>query len=540
MDALPVDTELDAGDLVAPGATPGSPLRIRERLTELPHGVCYRARQDGVATLLTVVDPVFVADLGVLAGLRRDLDAAAKFPHRGLLPLYGYGRPDRKLLILEHDPGGTTIRTFVEHRIARGRPLDGEAAFTLVGHLCHALAALHPEVIHGYVNADTTFVSESGRVFLSAQAIGRHITRTPGFARHRQAGRLPNVTPEQQLATPQLSPGTDVFALAALFMEMVTGHALVEAGQPIHTLGLVGPPSLLMCLERATAPSPTARPPDVEAFRDELEDALKEGPLQRHTTLSAPIPPPPGPGIPPPVAPPAALRALSTHRAPPLPPLPPPPPPPPPPHRQVSPPRTPPPPPPPAQDASGVPTPLPSSSSSMLGLSMGDMDAVASRLETLDGLAGEFANIGETMSAAQDAPESAAADSGLDISRSGPSYFLVRGGAFEGPLPFATLTERASKGELKLSDAVQDRTTGHEHRVETIPILRKLLDTADDRAELLRFSQQRAAPRTGPAPKAPPRPPRDLRALYTLAWVLVALGGFAAAAWWLTTRGSQP
>lgn len=538
MDALPVDAELEPGDLVAPGATPGSPLRIREHLTDLPHGTCYRARQDGVAVLLTVVDPVFVADLGVLAGLRRDLDAAAGFPHRGLLPLHGYGRPDRKLLILEHDPGGTTIRSFVEHRIARGRPLDGEAAFTLVSHLCHALAALHPDVIHGYVNADTTFVSESGRVFLSAQAIGRHITRTPGFARHRQAGRLPNVTPEQQLATPQLSPGTDVFALAALFMEMVTGRALVEAGQPIHALGLVGPPSLLMCLERATAPSPTARPPDVEAFRDELADALKEGPLERHAMLSAPIPPPPGPGIPPPVAPPAALRSTSSLRGPPRPP--------PPPKRRPAPPAPPPPaaapsprptPPPAPSSRSATPTPVAGSSSSMLGLSMGDMDEVASRLETIDGVSSDVPNVGETMSTADDAPGAPPPDSGLDTSRPGKSYFLVRDGAFEGPLPFATLTERASKGELKLDDAVQDRTTGNEHPVETVPVLRKLLDTADDRAELLRFSQQRAAPRTGPAPKAPPRPPRDLRALYTLGWVLVALGGFAAAAWWLTSRG---
>ncbi|MBV1862656.1 MAG: hypothetical protein KUG77_29815 [Nannocystaceae bacterium] len=173
----------------------------------------------------------------------------------------------------------------------------------------------------------------------------------------------------------------------------------------------------------------------------------------------------------------------------------------------------------------------------MLGLSMGDMDEVASRLETIDGVSSDVAHIGETMSTADDAPGAPSPDSGLDTSRSGRSYFLVRDGELEGPLTFATLTERASKGQLKLDDAVQDRTTGQEHRVETVPVLRNLLETADDRAELLRFSQQRAAPRTGPAPKAPPRPPRDLRALYTLAWVIVTLGGFGAAAWWLSSRG---
>lgn len=523
MDVLPVDTELEPGELVAPGASPGAAIRIRSRLTELPHGICYRARQDGVAVLVTVVDPVFIADLGVLAGLRRDLDAVAQRPHRALLPLHGYDRPDRYLLILEHDPGGTTIRGFVEHRISRGRPLDAEAASALIGHLCTALSALHPDVIHGYVNADTTFVSESGRVFLSAQALGKHLARTPGFARHRQAGRLPNVTPEQLLATPQLSPGTDVFALGALFLEMVTGRPLTEAGQPIHTLGVVGPPGLLMCLERATAPSPTARPPDVGTFKDELTEALQEGPLERHATLSVPIPPPPGPGVPPPVSPPAALRAVSTHPAPP--PVPPAPPPPPRPRPAM-------PPPPPAAEA--VPTPTAGASSSMLGLALEDMDQVAKRLETIDGMASEVENLGETLPE-EDEPSN---DSGLDTTRKGPSYFLVRGKTLEGPMPFSRISERAADGKLHLDDRVQDRSDGREHPIASVPVLRRLLETAEERKELLRFSQQRAAPREGPAPAPPPRVAKDRRGLFTLLWVVVALGMFAGAGWCLTQRGA--
>lgn len=531
MESFPADTELDPGDIVAPGAGPGSPIRVRERLTELPHGICYRARQDGVAVLVTAVDPVFVADLGVLAGLRRDLDAARARQHRGLLPLHGYGRPERHLLIVEHDPGGTTIRNFVAHRISRGRPLDAEAAFTLIGHLCNALAALHPDVIHGYVNADTTFVSESGRVFLSTQALGRYIARTPGFARHRQAGQLPNVTPEQLLATPQLSPGTDVFALGALFLEMVTGRSLMEAGQPIHTLGVVGPPGLLMCLERATAPSPTARPPDVAAFKDELAEALREGPLERHATLSVPIPPPPGPGVPPPVAPPAALRAVPTHQ-------PAPPPPPPAPSRRLAPP--PPAAPPPAPPV-GTPEPTASSSSSMLGLSLKNIDEV--QLATIDGEDSEVAYLGKNLPEptvkpvkrdAKDDPPSG--DSGLNISRAGPSYFIVRDGKLEGPMPFSRISERAANGELELDARVQDRTNGLEHPVASIPVLRRLVETVEDRKELLRFSKQRAAPRTGPAPAPPPktpRPPKDRRGLYTLLMVLAALGVFVGAGVWL-------
>ncbi len=505
MDVLAEGAELDAGDLAAPGAAGGSPIRIRAPLTELPHGVCYRARQDGVALLVTVFDPVFSADLGVYAGLRRDLEAAGGRIHRGLLPLYGFGRAGRWMLMLEHDPGGTSFRTFIEHRLARGRPLDAEAAFTLIGHLCNALTALHPEVIHGYVTPDTTYVSESGRVFLSTAALGRWLSRTPGFARHRQAGRLSNIPPEQLLASPKLTPGTDIFALAALFMEMVTGRALAEAGQPIHTLGLVGPPDLLMCLERATAPSPSARPPDVATFKDELAEALREGPLQRHGPASAPIPPPPRAMLPSAGPPPAPPRSI--------------------------------PPPPPAPPRRAPPPPPASASSSMLGLSLEDMDLAAQRLETLDGLPGGIHHVGDDIAPAGPGERPKAdADSGLNTAQPGRAYFLVRGVAIEGPMPFSDLTTRAADGLLSMDDVVQDRTSGAEQRVATIAGLRRLLETADERAELRRFAKQRAAPRTGPRPALPPRAPRDRRGLYTALWVVLALGAFAGAALWLIQR----
>ena len=47
------------------------------------------------------------------------------------------------------------------------------AAFALVAHVCNALTALHPDVMHGYVTPDTTYVSKSGRVFLSGVGILR-------------------------------------------------------------------------------------------------------------------------------------------------------------------------------------------------------------------------------------------------------------------------------------------------------------------------------------------------------------------------------
>jgi len=100
--------------------------------------------------------------------------------------------------------------------------------------------------------------------------------RSHRFARLRAAGRLPGIAPEQ-LHGGELGPGTDVFGLAALFLELVTGRPLPEAGAPMQSVGLCGPPDLLLCLERATAPDPMARPPDAATFKAELAEALAGG-----------------------------------------------------------------------------------------------------------------------------------------------------------------------------------------------------------------------------------------------------------------------
>ncbi len=172
------------------------------------------------------------------------------------------------------------------------------------------------------------------------------------------------------------------------------------------------------------------------------------------------------------------------------------------------------------------------------------MDAANLRLSTLDGEESQVANLGETMgpstnpedAKAEEPKDTAPLDTGLDTTRAGPSYFIVRNGKLKGPMPFSRISERASKGELELDDRIQDRTTGVEHPVASIPVLRRLLETAEDRKELLRFSQQRAAPRSGPAPAPPPKAPKDRRNLVTLVWVVAALGVFAGAAWWLMNR----
>jgi hypothetical protein len=304
VEALAAGDELDSGDLRVPDAAQGSPFTIVGPLGDCPHGVRYLARQDDVPVMLTIVDPVLVAQPNLRATLTRELQKARGVVHRSLLPILGFGRAGSRFVIVEADPGGGTIRQFVHEHAGQGNRIAVETAHTLIAHVCNALGALEDVMVHGYVTADTIHVSSSGRVFVSGAGVGSILPQTRGFARFRADGRLPNIAPEQLETPPALVTGTDVFGVATLFVELVTGKPLLEAGRALSELGLEGPEDLVECLERATAPSPMARPPDAATFKVELAEAIELGPLVlredaapepelEFDLVDDPLPPPP-------------------------------------------------------------------------------------------------------------------------------------------------------------------------------------------------------------------------------------------------------
>jgi hypothetical protein len=276
VELLDPGTQIDAEGLRV-GATLGGVLRVGARVGDLAHGDVYRATFEGHAVLLTFVDPVLAAQPDVRSWLLRNVARAATVEHRNLLAQYGTFIHGRRCFVVQADPEGQTARALLLDRASKGRAVDRDAAQTIAGHVCNALTALHRVTVHGYVSLDTVWVSSSGRVLLSDLGVGPLLARMRRFERMRSSGRLPNVAPEQLLAPPPMSPGTDVFGVASLLIELLTGRPLPEGGTPVAALGLHGPPDLVMCLERATAPDAGARPPDVATFKGELSDALRDG-----------------------------------------------------------------------------------------------------------------------------------------------------------------------------------------------------------------------------------------------------------------------
>lgn len=274
MQLLSPGTTLSAGEIQVPGAPRSAQITIAKSVGECPHGHRYEARQDKIPLLLTLLDPDFVARAETRSMLIRDIERARTVRHKNLLPGYGASQYGHTLFVVQGAPGGHTVRDFMHKRQRKGRRIDHKTAYTLCAHICNGLAALHRMLIHGFITADTVYVTSEGRVLISAAGEGGTLVRAPGFERFRVAGLLPNLAPEQTRNPPEMVEATDVFGVATLFIEMLTGKALSEPGQSLYDIGVHGPAPLVACLERATAANPDARHPDIAAFKAELGEAL--------------------------------------------------------------------------------------------------------------------------------------------------------------------------------------------------------------------------------------------------------------------------
>ena len=313
-----------------PGARAGATLDIVERIGEMPYGDIYRARIDGIPVLATLVDPVLVGDPRTLEWIGESLARASTIDHRNLTPCFGIvgvtpGKPRRRedhCVVVQGHSDARQARQWIADRAMRGRTVELETARTVIGHLCNALSVLHTVMVHGYVGVDTVWLSTTGRVLLSDAGLGPLVSRSRRFEQMQAAGRLPGLAPEQIGGHVPLGAGTDVFGLATLFLELVTGRPLPQAGAPLATVGLFGPADLVLCLERATAPELSARPPDAATFKGELADALPTGVRLelRAPTVPARVGPPraPTPAVINQVRPPAplVLPPLASSRAP--------------------------------------------------------------------------------------------------------------------------------------------------------------------------------------------------------------------------------
>jgi hypothetical protein len=237
--------------------------------------------------------PVFVAraPLGTPAARALDREAALPVVHPNLFrPLERYADPEALGVAFER-PLGRGLGDMLRHAADRYITFPAHAAMFIGIQLLEGLVALHEAsdasgpmgCVHGLIQPRMVWLGFSGDVLLRGFGYGpsrQDPTPRPGFP------PAPGYGAPEQLQGGRWTPRTDVFQVAALIVEVLTGRP--PPGGPISLDRLLpdASPRLVHAVRRATEADPRQRLP-ASGFREELARILYgEDPVYGRDALS--------------------------------------------------------------------------------------------------------------------------------------------------------------------------------------------------------------------------------------------------------------
>ncbi len=244
--------------------------RIMERIGEGAFSVVYRGEQPTVGRPVAI--KVIRSELANRADFVRRFEAeahlVARLEHPHIVPLYDYWREPGSAYLVMRLLSGT-----LEDRI-RERRLDLPEALAMLHQIGSALSVAHRAgVVHRDVKPANIFGDGDGNWFLADFGIAQQ-NETPYRLGDLSSIGSPAYAPPEQLRREPVGPGADVYGLAIVLYESLTGSVpfpdartqaellrrrLHEAVPSMRALRPEVPASLDEVLARATAKDPADR-----------------------------------------------------------------------------------------------------------------------------------------------------------------------------------------------------------------------------------------------------------------------------------------
>jgi predicted Ser/Thr protein kinase/tetratricopeptide (TPR) repeat protein len=226
-----------------------------------------------------------------LKRFKREARIGATFNHPNFVSVFDtIATDDCALIVMEYVPGRS-----LEELAAEG-PMEPREAVSILRGAAEALDHAHREgVVHRDVKPANILVRNDGTVKVADLGIARAVGATQITAEGKVIGTASYMAPERFAGAGAGGPESDVYSLAAVAYEVLSG-ASVEgaAGQAPDRLTLAerwpdAPTAAFAVIMRGLSPEPARRPGSAGELVDELGEALRRG-EQDTRPVTAPFP----------------------------------------------------------------------------------------------------------------------------------------------------------------------------------------------------------------------------------------------------------
>jgi len=241
---------------IAAGVLVGGRFQVQRFISEEGGSDVYQAQDSQGGALVAL--RVFNAKSTTRTVAETDLGQASGVPHKNLATLIAWGFEGDRAYVASEATDGATLRQLIDARRKDGGVIGLTHAHVLLGHVINALDTVHATMIHGGINPSAIKVTSGGRVKLTDLGLSRAL---PGLVRRGGADTISQGAYQapEVAAGEEPSPSADVYSLAAILYELLTGHAPASPLWPPSQVNSAVPPAVDAVVARGLAPLPETR-----------------------------------------------------------------------------------------------------------------------------------------------------------------------------------------------------------------------------------------------------------------------------------------
>lgn len=207
----------------------------------------------------------------------REARAVAHLEHENIIPIYRYGVQDNLHYLTMKLIDGEDLADEMNRLRGQFKLMEPKRMLHIMGQIASALDYAHQHnVIHRDIKPSNILIEKSGKAILTdfGLVLRLEIDKTMGTA----FGTPRYIAPEQALASEKAVPQSDIYSMAVIVFEILTGSMLFKADTAMQiALAHIG--------ERP--PQPRIVNPDIPlAVEIEVLRALEKKPAKRHKTAT--------------------------------------------------------------------------------------------------------------------------------------------------------------------------------------------------------------------------------------------------------------
>ncbi len=242
--------------------------------------------QGGMGEVFSAHDPILgrnVALKTIAAGsgadeelrkrFHREAQSAARLSHPNIITVYDFGEEQGHVFIAMELLQGEDLKEM----IADGRAMSLETKLSYMEQICDGLAFAHAEdVVHRDLKPANIHVQRSGQIKIMDFGLAR--ISTSDMTRAGLILGTPNYMSPEQVKGAKATARSDVFALGAVFYELLTGHKSFDADSIAGVLYQV--------MQGEPEPIEKVQPDLAPALCHVIHTAMAKDPAQRYATAA--------------------------------------------------------------------------------------------------------------------------------------------------------------------------------------------------------------------------------------------------------------